>query len=193
MQIFEDPEFAVVPANRATWLGQWHSEREWFQAIHKTRYSNALIGLDEVINIHPIPALSDETISSDDALIRRFRVRQRRLTDVDMLIMASDHWNFDVRGFNPGGNHGSFFRTSTNSVFMIAGGSQSSIPRGLAVDEPYDGLSVVPTLLTLMGKTDANGIPSEVLKSKGFKRFPGPVVTELIDKQNRSSSAVSSR
>jgi len=38
----------------------------------------------------------------------RFRQRQRGLTEADMLILANNHWNFDVRGFNPGGNHGSF-------------------------------------------------------------------------------------
>jgi hypothetical protein len=32
-----------------------------------------------------------------------------------------------VRGFNPGGNHGSFFRVSTHSTFMVAGGSKSNI------------------------------------------------------------------
>ena len=53
-----------------------------------------------------------------------------------MLIIANDHWNFDVRGFNPGGNHGSFFRISTHSIFMIAGGSNTKIPQALTIEAP---------------------------------------------------------
>ena len=50
------------------------------------------------------------------------------------MVVASDHWNFDVRGFNPGGNHGSFLRISTHSTLMFAGGDQdqrSARPRSL--------------------------------------------------------------
>lgn len=96
-----------------------------------------------------------------------------------MLILANDHWNFDVRGFNPGGNHGSFFRVSTNSTFMIAGGKSTGIPRGLAVEEPYDSLSFAPTILRLMNKIDDQNIPIEELKAKGFRPFPGRVVKEI--------------
>ncbi len=50
------------------------------------------------------------------------------LVENDLLILANDHWNFDVRGFNPGGNHGSFFRISTHSTLMLAGGEQHAHP-----------------------------------------------------------------
>jgi hypothetical protein len=86
-------------------------------------------------------------LSAEERLLRRFRRRQRRLVETDMLIVANNHWNFDVRGFNPGGNHGSFFRISTHSTLMFASGEATGIPRGLAVTEPYDRLSVVPTIL----------------------------------------------
>ncbi len=46
LRLFEDPELQV-PGDRKAWLNEWHSEREWFEAIHRTRYSNAVIGLEE--------------------------------------------------------------------------------------------------------------------------------------------------
>jgi hypothetical protein len=52
-----------------------------------------------------------------------------------------------VRGFNPG----SFLQISAHSVLMFAGGKDTGIPRGLHVKTPYDSLSLVPTILTLMG------------------------------------------
>ena len=78
------------------------------------------------------------------------RQGDRELTESDLSIFASDHWNFNVRGFNPGGNHGSFLRISTHSVLMAAGGG---VPAGLEIDRPYDSLSLVPTLLSLLGRS----------------------------------------
>jgi hypothetical protein len=66
-----------------------------------------------------------------------------------MLIVANCGWNFNVRNPNPGGNHGSFFRISTHSVFMLAG---AGVPAGLRVEQPYDSLNVAPTLLALLGR-----------------------------------------
>jgi hypothetical protein len=120
-------------------------------------------------------------LSTDEKLIRRFRRRQRLLVETDMLVLANDHWNFDVRGFNPGGNHGSFFRISTHSTLMLAGGEQTGVPRGLAVEEPYDSLSFVPTLLALTGQTEGGARPVRVLWQRGFRPFPGRVVSELFE------------
>ena len=95
--------------------------------------------------------------------------------------MANNHWNFDVRGFNPGGNHGSFFRISTHSTLMFAGGESTGIPRGLAVTEPYDSLSVVPTILALTGNLQSDNQPVENLAKRGFLRFPGRVIPEVAN------------
>jgi len=98
---------AIPRAHRDTWLSQWHTELEWLHALHKTTYSNGLIGLHEELAFHPIVRLSDnESVGSDETLLRRFVRRQRESIEADMLIVANYHWNFDVRGFNPGGNHG---------------------------------------------------------------------------------------
>jgi hypothetical protein len=83
-----------------------------------------------------------------------------------MLVVADDHWNFNVRGFNPGGNHGSFLRDSTHSVLMFAGGEETAIPAGTHVAEPYDSLSFLPTVLDLMNRPEPD--------------LPGPVIKELF-------------
>jgi len=180
LKIFEDENFAVPAAERVNWLNAWHTEYEWLRAMHKATYSTAVIGLNEQMDRHPIFNDDDAAISDDQRLIRRFRQRQRHLAEADLLILANNHWNFDVRGFNPGGNHGSCFRVSTNSTFMIAGGNATGIPKGYTVDEPYDGLSFTPTILALMGKVDANNDPVPELYEKGFRHFPGRVVKELL-------------
>jgi hypothetical protein len=180
LKIYEDENFAVPTAERVGWLNAWHTEYDWLRAMHKATYSTAIIGLNEQMDRHPLFNDDDTTISDDQRLIRRFRQRQRHLAEADLLILANNHWNFDVRGFNPGGNHGSFFRVSTNSTFMIAGGNATGIPKGYTVEEPYDGLSFTPTILALMGKIDANNDPVPELYEKGFRHFPGRVVKELL-------------
>jgi hypothetical protein len=166
LRLFEDPDLRV-PGDRIAWLNEWHSEREWFEATHRTRYSNALIGLEEYFaSWEPtaLPAVFQIADKQDWPVLRRFAVRLRKVVEPDMLVLAADHWNLDVRGFNPGGNHASFFRISTRSVFMAAGGG---VPAGVRIEGPYDSLSFVPTLLTLMNKLPEND-------------YPGPVIRELL-------------
>src|SRR5205807_9141513 len=124
--------------------------------------SNGLIGLHEQLARHPNEALDTDVpgLTDDERILRRFRSRQRELVEADMLVLANDHWNFDVRGFNPGGNHGSFFRISTHSTLMLAGGDATHIPRGLAVEEPYDRLRFMPTMLALTGQIEDGTKPT---------------------------------
>jgi hypothetical protein len=192
LKIYEDEQLAIPREDRESWLSQWHTDLEWLRALHKTNYSNGLIGLHEELAFHPVGRLSDrEPAGGDEGLIRRFVRRQRENIEADMLIVANDHWNFDVRGFNPGGNHGSFFRISTHSTLMFAGGRKTSIPQALVVEEPYDSLSFMPTVLALTGnlRDDSNPIP--VLWEKGFRRFPGRVVREVMAKPENQKIAVS--
>ena len=130
----------------------WHSEHDWLNATHRGKYSNAVIGLTEEMLSDPAPT--------------PYLERKRQLRRADMIAFANDHWNFNVRGFNPGGNHGSFLRVSTHSVLMFAGGEDTGIPRGLRIAQPYDSLSLVPTILALMGREESD--------------LPGPVIKELI-------------
>lgn len=142
---FEDPNLAVPQA----WLGQPHTDAEWLAATHKTRYSNAITGL--------ATQLGDNNGGTE------YQQRQRTLRRTDLLVLAGDHWNFNVRGFNPGGNHGSFLRASTHSVLMFAGGDVAAARH---ITEPYDSLSFVPTVLNLLGRSEPN--------------LPGPVIMGLI-------------
>jgi hypothetical protein len=191
LKIWEDTKVRLpAGAARAEWLAGWHTELEWLRALHLTDYSNGLVGLDEQFARHATPATETDVpgLSRDERLIRSYRQRQRRLVETDLLVFASNHWNFDVRGFNPGGNHGSFFRVSTHSTLMFAGGDATKIPRGLVIEEPYDSLSFVPTFLTLTGQLPRPG----VVMSAGFARqssqFPGRVVAELFAPAPRTGS-----
>jgi hypothetical protein len=185
LQIFEDPNLIFPGGDRTAWLSEWHTDSEWLQALHKTHYSNGLVGLHEELARHLIEKLStSNSLSDQERSMRNFARRKRELVEADLLIVANDHWNFDVRGFNPGGNHGSFFRIATHSIFMLAGGPKTNLPQGFIVDTPYDSLSFVPTLLALTGnlRDDSNPVPE--LWEKGFRTFPGHVVKELLPASN---------
>jgi hypothetical protein len=156
LEIFEDPRLDVPSGDRAAWLSEWHDERDWLRATHATKYSNGIIGVVEEMLIDP----TRQSIGSP------LLDRERQLRRPDMIAFASDHWNFNVRGFNPGGNHGSFLRVSTHSVLMFAGGAATGIPRGVRIAQPYDSLSVVPTILALMNRAERD--------------LPGPVIEELF-------------
>src|SRR5262249_22770628 len=134
-------------------LLQWHGERDWLNAVHRSKYSNGIIGLTE--------QLLDPPRQPEPNRLARLRT--------DMLIFAKDHWNFNVRGFNPGGNHGSLLRVSTHSVLMIAGGADTGIPKGVRIETPYDSLSFTPTILKLMEKPDP--------------ALPGPLIEEWMPAQ----------
>lgn len=181
LQMLEDARLDVDRNSRAAWLSEWHTDLEWLRALHKTQYSNGFIGLHEQFTQFTAPGtdINAPGLTPDDRLLKRFRGRQRALVETDLLIVANNHWNFDVRGFNPGGNHGSFFRISTHSTLMFAGGERTGIPRGLAVADPYDSLSVVPTVLALTGQLQSDNTPVESLARRGFQRFPGRVIEEV--------------
>jgi hypothetical protein len=194
LQFFEDPELELPPAatTRQQWLSEWHTDLEWLHALHRTHYSNGLIGLHEQLARHTVGrlALDEPGLSADELLLRRLLRRQRENIEADLLVVANDHWNFDVRGFNPGGNHGSFFRISTHSTFMLAGGDKTMIPRATVVAEPYDSLSFVPTVLALTGNLRDDNNPIPVLWDKGFRRFPGRPVHEVLAKPIKQNIAV---
>lgn len=151
----EDP-FFTMPRD---WLMEWHTEREWLDAVHRTRYSNAIIGLAAQLRV--------------DSDTGHYQQRKRQLRRTDLLVVANDHWNFNVRGFNPGGNHGSFLRDSTHSVLMFAGGGATGIFHGKQIEEPYDSLSFVPTILELLGRPEEN--------------LPGPAIEGLLPQTPASS------
>jgi hypothetical protein len=182
LKIFEDEQFAIPLESRERWLSEWHTDVDWLHALHRTKYSNGLIGLYEELAQHRFARilLDEPGLSRDEMLMRRFVRRQRELVETDMLLVANNHWNFDVRGFNPGGNHGSFFRVSTHSTFMIAGGEKTNLPKGVEIQEPYDSLSFVPTVLAITGKLYDDSNPIPVLWQKGFRRFPGRVIYEIV-------------
>ncbi len=147
LHLFEDAQLQLPPgADRAAWLSAWHTEREWLEAIHLCRYSNAVIGITE--DLSPV-APNVPGPPGINAVLLRYERRRRELVAPDFEVFAADHWNFNVRFPNPGGNHGGFFRISTHSVWMMAG---SGMPTR-TVSEPYDSLNFASTVLSLLGRT----------------------------------------
>lgn len=183
LKIFEDKNLGVSEDEKNSWLNSWHTEAEWINATYKTLYSDAIIDLYEQMEVHPLTGFENkvQNLSSDDVLIHRLRQRQRILTETDMLLVANNHWNFDIRGFNPGGNHGSLFQDSTHATLMAAGGAKTGIPRALTIKEPYDTLSFVPTVLALMRKINRDNEPESDLYQRGFRKFPGKVIREMMN------------
>ena len=161
LHFFEDANLAVPAADRKAWLSAWHSESDWLRATHQTAYSDGIIALHEQF-LPPLLAPSD---TPDSELLARFNQRRRRLAEPDFLIFANDHWNFNVRNFNPGGNHGSFLRISTHAILLFAGGADTGVPHHREVQAPYDSLSFVPTILDLMGmQADAHKLPGRPIQ-----------------------------
>jgi hypothetical protein len=145
-RLYEDANLTISDgASREQWLGAWHTEREWFSAIYRCRYSNAVIGITE--ELRPPESVLPSTASTTP--MGRLELRRRDLVQADFHVFAADHWNFNVRNFNPGGNHGSFLRISTHSVWMMAGGPVSAARH---IEEPCDSLNFGSTLLHLLGK-----------------------------------------
>jgi hypothetical protein len=156
------------PAQR-DWLEGWHTESEWLAASADSAYPNAVPSLFEHFTRHVPPALDPGApgLSSDERLMRQYRLRTRRLAEYDLLVMTRSHWNFNVRNFNPGGNHGSFLRPSMHAVWLLAGGQ---VPRGLNIATPYDTLRFAPTVLALTGQGECTG-----------RKLAAPMVDELRD------------
>lgn len=155
LHLFEDENLHIPPgADRAQWLSSWHSEREWMEAIHKCFYSTGVIGIIEELS--PIAPDVPGKRGMDPVMLR-YEKRRRTLVETDFHVFAADHWNFNVRFPNPGGNHGAFFRISTHAVWMMAG---EGIPTQ-TIDDPYDGLNFTNTMLSILGKPA--GIPDRVV------------------------------
>ncbi len=147
LRLFEDSNLQIPPGeDRARWLSRWHSERDWFAAIHKCKYSNGVIGITEELSAVGPDVPGRPGVSP---VLCRYEKRRRELVQADFHVFAADHWNFNVRFPNPGGNHGAFFRISTHSVWMMAGGDLPA----RQIDEPYDSLNFASTVLNLLGRT----------------------------------------
>ncbi|HEX5705915.1 MAG TPA: alkaline phosphatase family protein [Pyrinomonadaceae bacterium] len=193
LKLWEDARLQIPAGEtREEWLDGWHTDLEWLRASHLTLYSNAVTGLHEQLARHHLDTLDPDApgLIDEARLIRRLRLRQRALVESDIHVFANDHWNFDVRGFNPGGNHGSFFRVSTHSTLMFAGGEKTGIPRGLVVEEPYDSLSFLPTVFALTGRLHDGRTPVEAALRQGFRTFPGRLIEEMFAAPRHDSTPV---
>lgn len=145
--LVEDPALRLPEgAGVKAWLSQWHSEDEWMRATYACRYTNAVVGITE--ELYPMKDALPKRPSMTP-LLGQLELRRRELVQADFHIFASDHWNFNARNFNPGGNHGGFFRPSTHSVWMMTGAGLAS---GIHYTVPIDSLNFGSTVLQIVGK-----------------------------------------
>ncbi|MFL6452092.1 MAG: alkaline phosphatase family protein [Bryobacteraceae bacterium] len=146
LHLFEDPALHVPSGTSLEeWLSGWHTEGEWLDATHRCRYSNAVIGITEEMS--PVEENVPGRPGMNPVLLRYER-RRRALVTPDFHVFAADGWNFNARNFNPGGNHGSFFRISTQSVWMMAG---EGVPVR-RIEKPYDSLNFASSILHWLDK-----------------------------------------
>lgn len=179
LKLWEDPNLDVE-GDRAAWFDAFHSDAEWLAATHRTTYGISLVALHEYFDTSYLSVLDPlPSDSPDEALLKRFTKRRRLNSRHDLEVFANDLWNFNIRDFNPGGNHGGLRRSSTRSVLMMWGGRNITMKSGYRVKTPYDSLMVVPTLLELLGLT-RGGALSERLRQRGFRPFPGPIAWEIF-------------
>ena len=178
LEIWEDLQ--MPDEQRQAWLQSWHTEQDWMNAVYLSRYSNGVISIHDEFAFSPVVLDTGVNAATDKELLQRFYNRKRRLAQPDFIVFANDHWNFNYRGLNPGGNHGSFLRQSTHSTLMFVGGQAAGIPEGLAVDRPYDSFSFLPTIFRLTGQITEKGLSQDLL-DKGFKPFAGSPLPELFE------------
>ena len=50
LALMEDPDISIGATDRADWLSRPHTEAEWLQAIHRSKYSNGVIGITEELS-----------------------------------------------------------------------------------------------------------------------------------------------
>ena len=178
LEIWEGLQMPVE--QRQAWMESWHTEHDWLEAVYLSRYSNGVISIHDQFVFSPVFPDAGAGAATDQDLLQRFYNRKRHLAQPDFIVFANDHWNFNYRGLNPGGNHGSFLRQSTHSTLLFVGGQATGIPDGLAVDRPYDSFSFLPTIFKLTGELTEKGLSQDLL-DKGFKPFPGSPLPELFE------------
>ena len=80
LKMFEDAQLAIPEASRREWLDAWHGELDWFHAVHRTEYSNAILALHEQFLRDPLPA----EVTGDVGLLDRFKIRRRRSVEAGL-------------------------------------------------------------------------------------------------------------
>lgn len=148
------------------WLLEWHSEDDWLEATFACHYTNGVVGITE--ELLPMTDAMPKR-ESMTPLLQQLELRRRELVQTDFHIFASDHWNFNARNFNPGGNHGSFLRQSTHSVWMMTGAGLAS---GIHYTDPADSLNFGSTVMQYAGKVAP--MPKRVLQLP--TRSPGSAI-----------------
>jgi hypothetical protein len=173
LKIWEDAAPAPEGNSADRWLNAWHTDTEWLEALHRTKYSNGVVGLAEQFIGHKADALdaTAQNLSRNENCCASFAsasaIWSQRICFLSPTIIGTSMCAALIRAAIT-----AFLRVSTHATLMFAGGARTGIPRGLSVEEPYDSLSFMPTLLALTGALEDDGrTPISALWQKVFVSF----------------------
>ena len=119
-----------------------------------------------------------------DKLRTEFELSRRLAMESDLFVAASRLWNFDLKDFNPYGNHGGFRRQSMHALFWLHGGRRTRIAKGpLVVAPPFDALDVAPTLFEA-AEISTDGAMPVLYRDAGFANLPGRAVRDAFGRSD---------
>lgn len=189
LQLLSDSSFRAAAGEDPTaWLAEWHTPQTWLEAIHQTRYTNALLVFLDLAGQNfrrsiGTPDFERNLVgfSSDAAKQRYIRGLLRKYGNFmgDFWVWSSEHFNFSSKGPEPAGAHGGLGWRVAQTSFMVWGGEQTDLRRGTLLEERATTLDVAPTLLCLAERLDRSRRPTplhEAAPPRPFLPFPGRVL-----------------
>lgn len=189
LQLLSDPSFRAVAGDDLTaWLVEWHTPQAWLEAIHQTRYTNALLVFLDLAGQNYRRSIAtpefERTLvgfSSEAAKQRYIRGLLRKYGNFmgDFWVWSSEHFNFSSKGPEPAGAHGGLGWRVAETSFMVWGGERTDLRRGTVLVERATTLDVAPTILCLAERLDRTRRatpPREGAPPRPFLPFPGRVL-----------------
>jgi hypothetical protein len=187
LRLFEDERFDTGGEPRVDWLSRFHPDREWLAAVHATDEGLAVMGLPEAFSTAyagTFARVAARAPTRAERLRTEFELARRLAMESDVFVAASPLWNFDLKDFNPYGNHGGFRRQSMNALFWLHGGPETRVSPGpRLVTTPFDALDVAPTLFEAAEIATDGKIPTRY-RDAGFTNLPGRVVRDAFGRGN---------
>jgi len=189
LALLADPNFLQVAGpNPTAWFAEWHSDRVWLEATHRTRYTDAVLVFLDVAGRNyrrfmRAPEFERTLVgfSSDELKQRYLRGLEQKYAGfmADLWVWSSKHFNFSSKGPEPAGAHGGLGWQVARTSFFVWGGEQTGLRRGALLTEPATTLDVAPTILCMAGRLAPNGAagpPRSVAPPRSQVPLPGRVL-----------------
>ncbi len=194
LALLSDPTFlAVAGEDPSSWLAQWHTAKDWLDAIHETRYTTALLVFLDLAGQNyrafiERPEFQRDLVGfSSEAMKQRYlRGLERKYSNFrgDFWVWSSNHFNFSSKGPEPAGSHGGLGWRVARTSFFLWGGEQTGVRRAAMLEEPATTLDVAPTILCLAGRLSSGHraiAPSAAAPPRPRPSYPGHALDVLSD------------